>query len=121
MTMTPNQRPDVDFESEAELPPAPARKVFEWAGKPLEPFNAGRLMAMQRLGVVGGSVMEAAAAVVRLCQLPISEVVMIRRERCATFLLELGEWMDREAIGIGKPNTEAITDLYADILEENFE
>lgn len=99
-------------------------KVYEWEGKPLLPFSAGRHCALQRIKVIGGSEMEAASAMVRLCQMQPAEVAAIRGERVAEFHAELADWMDRNGIGLGtkcKDNTAAILSLYGRILADLYE
>jgi hypothetical protein len=100
-----SDRPDFDAEA-----PKPEKhdvgRVFEWGGKRLEPFSAGRHMALQRLGIqtyeeTGDSQMEIAAAVVRLCQMDARDVALLRGERAKQFLVELAKWMDSENIGLG--------------------
>lgn len=113
-----SERPDI--ESEIERPAKPElAKVYEWGGKALFPFSAGRHTALQRVNVIGGSELEAACALVRLCQMTPEEVSAIRGAECKRFHIELAEWMDKEGIALGtktKAKTQAILALYDAIL-----
>jgi len=115
-----SERPDPD--SEASAPASDELgKVYRWGEKTLLPFSAGRQTALQRIQVIGGSVIEAAAALVLLCSLESSEVVKIRGEGCNQFLLDLETWMEREGVGLGtdrKARTDALVALYNQILDD---
>lgn len=119
-----SDRKDIDaIADKAELKEEISR-TYEWNGKPLLPFSVGRHTALQRLHVAQGSQMEAAAALVRLCQLPPEEVVRIRGEECSKFLVELEAWMNAEGIGLGsvkKAQTAKLVTLYNTILDDLYE
>lgn len=115
-----NDRPDPDAES---LQPASDElgKVYEWQGKPLHPFSAGRQTALQRIQVIGGSAIEAASALVLLCSMEPQEVARIRGDACNQFLVDLEQWMERECVGLGtarEAKTNALLDLYNRILND---
>jgi hypothetical protein len=115
------KRPDVESQPEAteEL-----SRVYQWNGEDLLPFSAGRHTALQRLRVIGGSEYEAAAALIRICQLPSDEVARLRGEACSEFHVELAEWMDQQGIGFGaarKEKTAQLVNLYRDILNDLYE
>lgn len=108
-----------DIDSETEKPSEELAKAYEWDGKPLLPFSIGRQTAWLRLGVTAASDIEAASALVRLCQLEPEEVTKIRGAGVARFLFDLEDWMEKQGVGLGadkKAKTNALVALYDEII-----
>jgi hypothetical protein len=120
---TPEKRRDADAEADI-LPTQEIGRIYEWNGKPLQPFSVGRHCALQRLKVVGGSVLESAATLVRLCELSPAEVSAIRGDECDRFLSDLEAWMDANGVGLGaarKEKTEKLVALYDQIIGDLYD
>jgi len=99
-------------------------RAYKWEGVELQPFSFGRHAAFQRCGVIGGSTMESAVVLVKLCMMSPVEVSAIRGDAVAPFLALCSDWADAQGIGLGtsrKAKTEAIVKIYNDILNELYE
>lgn len=99
-------------------------RVYSWDGKEIQPFSYGRQTAFQRCGVVGGSGMEAAVVLVKLCTMSAKDVSAIRGDAVEPFLRACEEWAELNGIGLGtgrKAKTEAIVKIYNDILNDLYE
>lgn len=114
----------IDLESPAANAEPEIARVYEWNGKALLPFSAGRHMALERLKTIGGSRLETACSVVRLCQMEPAEVSQVRDEGCQEFQDALAEWMDKEGIGLGakrQEKTDAIIRLFNEMMDDLYE